>query len=244
MNIWEQGIDTVLFDKDGTLIDLPSIWIPWVEDTVRYLQRMQMDISIDEAKRAVGVNLSDGGVDPKSPLAIASIQESIIIFAFLLFQKGVAWDKAIIYSGESIAYADERQNCSKDLKIVDGISNLLAEMRGRGLKLGVLTADDTDKARKQLEILQLASYFDFIIGSDLVEKGKPFPDMAYLARDVYMVNLERAAIIGDTSADIQLGKLSSLKMTIGIASYSEGKAEHLQEADYIIRSYSELLGSE
>ncbi|BAQ10234.1 HAD-superfamily hydrolase, subfamily ia, variant 3 [Bacillus sp. OxB-1] len=246
MNFWDQDVDTVLFDKDGTLIDFPSIWIPWVEDAVRYLRERiaGIDISPAEAKQAIGVDVTDGSVDPRSPLAIASIEESITILAFLLYQKGLSWDSAVIYARECIAYADKRQNDSTSLQAVERISDLLGEMKKRGMRLGVLTADDTDKARKQLEELQLGSYFDFVIGSDLVERGKPFPDMAYLARDRYGVDLQRAAMIGDTNADIQLGKRAGVKLTIGIASYTKGKTGHLQDADYKICNYGELFGKE
>lgn len=243
MNVLAQGVETVLFDKDGTLIDLPSIWIPWVEDIVHFLQRTisAYEISVDEVKQAIGVDILDGSVDPKSPLAIASIEESITIIAFLLYQKGLPWDAAVTHARESIAYADDKQNHSTGLEAVEGVSILLAKLQKKGMQLGVLTADDTDKAWKQLEELQLSRYFDFVIGSDLVERGKPFPDMAYLARDRYGVDLAKAVMIGDTNADIQLGKRAGVKTTIGIASYTKGKIGHLEEADHIIHSYRELF---
>jgi len=243
MKLLANGVETILFDKDGTLIDFPSIWLPWIEDIENHLMHKLSDypLSPGELKRAFGFLEQKDSIDPKGPLAIASIEESITVIAFLLYQNGVPWDSAVTYARESADFADEIQNHSLALRPVEGIIELLDSLSEKGITLGVLTADNTDKAKEQLKELKLDEYFQFIIGSDLVERGKPFPDLAYVARDKYGVNLKEAIMIGDTNADIQLGKRAGVKMTIGIASYTKNETNHLNEADWIIQNYAELL---
>ncbi|ARJ39609.1 HAD family hydrolase [Sporosarcina sp. P21c] len=234
---------TILFDKDGTLIDLPSVWLPWIEDVDQYLSNSisNYPYQAEGIKHLIGINKQDGTIDPKGPLAIGSVEESVSIIAFLLYTKGMSWDSALLYARDSVDYANERQNHSPFLQLVEGIEELLIQLTDKGYNLGVLTADDTDKANEQLDRLNILKYFNFVIGSDLVERSKPFPDLAYAARDRYGVKLENSVMIGDTNADIQLGKSAGVKFTIGIVSYTGSDVTHLREADLLIHNYSELL---
>ncbi|WP_235694736.1 HAD family hydrolase [Brevibacillus agri] len=242
MPVFGEDIQTFLFDKDGTLIDLPSIWIPWAYDIHRHLAEVMPNcpFSLAEFGDAVGI-WGEDEVDPKSPLAIASLGEMQAVIAFLLYEKGVAWDSAVLFARDSIQYADEKQNSSAAIRPVHGVRELLTELKKAERVLGVVTADDTEKARVQLERVGLAEYFDFVIGSDQVQNGKPYPDMAYLARDRHGIALGQTVIVGDTNADMQLGKSAGLKATIGIAANSRNETAHLAEADLIVTSYSELL---
>jgi phosphoglycolate phosphatase len=243
MKLLTQEIETVIFDKDGTLIDLPSVWIPWIKDAHFFLSQTMPDcqLNLKEYEEAFGFSETDSFVEPEGPLAIASVEESITIIALLLYRHEISWDKAISYARESTDFANEKQNSSIQLRLIEGIVELLEQLQKQGKQLGVITADDTKKAWMQLEKLQIANYFQFIIGSDLVERGKPFPDMAFLARDQYSVNLEKTVMIGDTGADIQLAKRAGMKMMIGITCVGKEEATHLKEADWVVSKYDELL---
>lgn len=180
-------------------------------------------------------------VDPKGPLAISSLDESQAIIAFMLYKQQIPWDLAIIHSGESICYANKMQDNSTSIKRIHGIKELLSKLKKKNIILGVLTADKTTKAWKHLQNVQLADYFDFVIGSDQVENGKPYPDMAYLARDRYGITLSKTMIIGDTNADMQLGKRAGMNATVGIVTYSKNAIDHLKDANFIIKNYSEVI---
>lgn len=241
MNRQENEIEAVLFDKDGTLIDFPSVWIPWVEDIYKHLLSSLPDcqLSLVRLKKAFGIH--EGKIDPNSPVTVAGSEESITITAFLLYELCVPWDLAVTYATEAVTSANSNQNDSPYLQLVQGIERLLIELKEAGVTMGVLTSDDTDKAEKQLERLGLASYFQFVIGSDQVKQGKPFPDLAYLARDRYGINLANAMMIGDTVGDIELGKRAGVKSTVGIITYAKGETGHLEGADQLIEHYDELL---
>ncbi|MGG1658015.1 HAD family hydrolase [Brevibacillus sp. NRS-1366] len=242
MQIFGQDIQTVLFDKDGTLIDLPSIWIPWAHDIHKHLAEVVPGCQFDLGEFGVALGIrGEDEVDPKSPLAIASLDEMQAVIAFLLYGQGVPWDSAMIFARESIQYADEKQNNSAAIRPIAGIHELLIELKEKKLVLGVVTADDTEKAWVQLEKVELAKYFDFVIGSDQVQNGKPYPDMAYLARDRHGITLCNTVIVGDTNADMQMGKSAGVKATIGIVLNPQNEITHLADADLIIKSYSELL---
>ncbi|KEF39196.1 haloacid dehalogenase superfamily enzyme, subfamily IA [Schinkia azotoformans MEV2011] len=241
MLILGREINTILFDKDGTIIDFPSIWIPWIDNIFDYLVDTvpECPLSRIELRTAFGAEGKGDFVDPKGPLAIASIEESKTIIAYKLYENGVPWDSAVVYASESVKFANEKEN-SSTIKAIDGIKEFLEDVRANNIRLGVLTADDTDRAWEHLKEVKLADYFEFVIGSDQVSNGKPFPDMAYLARDRYSITLSETMLIGDTNADMQLGKNAGVNVTVGIVTYSDNNINHLKDADIIIKSYKEL----
>ncbi|AOM83502.1 HAD family hydrolase [Salisediminibacterium beveridgei] len=234
-------IDTVIFDKDGTLVDFESLWFTWLDDIHSYLTS---SFSIedpnfkDELYQALGIAGRD--IDPMSPLAIGSLNDSKVIISFKLYIKGVPWDQAVELVTKSIDYANERQSKSDAIRPVQGIERVLEEMKSIGMKLGVMTADETSQAKEHLRALKLAHFFDFIIGNDQVENGKPYPDMAFLAADQYDAVLERSVMIGDTNGDMKLGKNAGMHASIGILSYAKNHGAHLEDADYKITTYDDI----
>lgn len=241
MKLFGENIQTIFFDKDGTLIDFSSIWIPWAKDIYRYLLSKGADCNLcyEQLMAALGVGEAEQ-VDLKGPLAIGTMVESQYIVACKLYEGGMPWNVAIIHAKESIEYANKLQNDSASIQPIDGIDECLATLKQHDISLGVLTADDTDKAWHHLKKIGVAHYFDFVIGSDQVANGKPYPDMAMLAKERYGVTLSEAMMIGDTNADMQLGKNARMKLSVGIVPSSQEDA-HLEDADYIIRHYKQLF---
>jgi phosphoglycolate phosphatase len=239
------SVDTVLFDKDGTLVDFESLWFTWVDDIYSFLNSSlsRYDSDLRQTIRQ-SLGITDNKVDPKSPLAIGSLNDSKIIIAYELYKSGTPWDLAVELVTKSIAYANKRQNESDTIKAIKGIKELLSEMKENGMTLGVLTADETDQAEKHLQTLNIAHYFDFIIGNDQVEKGKPYPDMALLAADRHGFSLERAVMIGDTNGDMKLGKNAGTYASIGIITYAKEDSSHLKDADCTIDCYSKIQVAE
>ncbi|TQR08734.1 HAD family hydrolase [Psychrobacillus soli] len=229
----------VLFDKDGTLIDCDALWIPWVEDIYEFLivKVPQFKTSYNEFGLPLGI-LDNGKIlDPVSPVAVGSITESHVIIALKLYEAGVHWVDAMIFAGEAVAYANEKQNNSTLITKIAGVEEVIRELKNRNIKLGVLTADDTKKAINHLETVGLKHYFDFILGTDLVTRSKPYPDIAFLAKDNYGINLEESVMIGDSNGDMILGKESGMRLMVG---FNENN-QVLRDADLMINHYSTSL---
>ena len=58
-----------------------------------------------------------------------------------------------------------------------GIDELLRYIKKKGLKCSVATATPAERTKEYLTRLGIISYFDEIVCADMVEKGKPEPDI-------------------------------------------------------------------
>ncbi|RUL55884.1 HAD family hydrolase [Lysinibacillus antri] len=233
----------VFFDKDGTLIDLFSIWIPWSKSVYLYITNSLEEpfpLSEREFIMKLGVNEDEMSIDITSPLAIGSILESQIITAFILYENGIRWDQAMTIAKGAMDFANEQKKVL-EVKLLPGVYELLRQLKANGIKMGVVTADITSNAVYMLEKVQLSHFFDFIYGSDLVENSKPSPDLAYLAAERHHINLSKVIMIGDSNADMRFAKNARLLQGICINCNGQNHSNNFPDADVIIEKYDHKL---
>ncbi|SDX33758.1 HAD family hydrolase [Paenibacillus sp. CF384] len=242
-------IDAILFDKDGTLIDFIFTWGRWSEHMLeafanqleaKQLPPMQLDMATLWGTR----HASNGEIidyDRNGPLAMGTIDDLIAVLAWQGYLAGMSWAEAKLAVQQCRQYADAQLHAARAAKALPGVIPFLEQCRENGLILAVVTADETDAAVKQLEWLGLTSYFAACIGTDQVERGKPFPDMVELACSRLSLSPSRVAVIGDTNGDMKMAKFAGAAVAIGIASdASDGARAKLSDADAVIVSMSEL----
>lgn len=58
-----------------------------------------------------------------------------------------------------------------------GVDTLLAALHERNIRTAVATASDWRRAKKYLEMIGILDQFDEIICVDMIENGKPMPDI-------------------------------------------------------------------
>lgn len=236
-------VQWVIFDKDGTIIEMDSLWIAWAKNLyVNLTENSDSEIcfSLQTFLRNIGVNDNGTTIDPTSPLAIGSIQEAETIVAFLLYQQGIPWSKGVTLARAASNLATSQQENSK-VQALPGIRNLLITLKNKGMKLGVITADQTARAKSHLQQLELLALFDFVLGSDQATSSKPFPDLAYVAKEQFQVSLEKAVMIGDSNADMLFAKNAGMCFSIGIIPSATYPKDYLPDATTIIEAYDESV---
>ncbi|QGU94213.1 HAD-IA family hydrolase [Clostridium bovifaecis] len=77
-----------------------------------------------------------------------------------------------IFKERNIIYKDI---VNKEMKVMNGLSDLLEYLKISGIKSAVVTGSNRDIAEFILDKLGILSYFEFIIAGDEVEKCKPDP---------------------------------------------------------------------
>ena len=93
------------------------------------------------------------------------------------------------------------QNHEKEIRLYDGIHEMLIELKTRGAKLAVATNAYRVSALESLGYLNLRELFDVIVCADDVRKAKPYPDMLYHTLTELDITNTESIFIGDGPRD-------------------------------------------
>ncbi|WP_456277504.1 HAD family hydrolase [Bacillus sp. AK128] len=232
-------VDGILFDKDGTLLDFGTLWIGWSKTFIdRIVDRNDLHYDKNELAQSIGFSYAEGSWDPMGPIAIGSLQDIISILTYSLYRKGMPWNEGFKIVNEAYVEVEQSYDWSSSVKPIKGLLSFLEQAAAQSIKMGVVTSDDSERAKRHLEILGIDQYFSAVIGHDSVKKGKPFPEMVYAACEQLSVKPERTITIGDSNGDMLLGKNGNSIGCIGIVSSLDQPVEHLLNADEVIRDYT------
>lgn len=176
-------IKAVLFDKDGTLLDFTGMWGFWTDcvlnDFRKQLATRGLRIDTDEFPQIWGTFHDDqgrmNGYDVRGPLAMGTMDEVYAVLTWHGYRAGLSWAEAKIMVRECLAQAEEEMEQHRPARPLPGVQEFLEKCRTEGVVMGVVTADDTPSAIKHLQWMGLDSFFDVVIGTDLVERGNLFP---------------------------------------------------------------------
>ncbi|MGQ4733133.1 MULTISPECIES: HAD-IA family hydrolase [Streptomyces] len=138
-------------------------------------------------------------------------------------------------------FVRESYRRAHQVPLFPGVSELLQELRERGLKLAVATGKSGPRARSLLGQLGVLDLFDHVIGSDEVARPKPAPDIVLRALELMRVLPSEAVMIGDAVTD--LASARSADVTAVAAMWGETAEAELLAAgpDVVLRKPEELL---
>ena len=69
------------------------------------------------------------------------------------------------------------------IPVKEGAYELLTYLRAHGYKVGMATSTPWDTVKEHLERTDMTQYFDAIVTGDMIEHGKPAPDIYLLAAE-------------------------------------------------------------
>jgi phosphoglycolate phosphatase len=240
----------ILFDKDGTLLNFIRLWGSWSESLYRhYSNKCATTVNhgtIDPISDLWGtVHDSTGQIIDYSrngPLAMGSIGDLLAIVAWQGYRLGLPWSESMRFARESKRLADEEMEHVRPAYPLPGAIDFIKQCCEQGLALGIVTADETSEAVKHLEWMGIRQFFKVIIGNDLVEQGKPYPEMVDRACLELGLLPHQVALIGDTNSDMQMGNSAGVAVTIGLMSEETPimKEQWLKDANVVISTYSKL----
>ncbi|KAL5022044.1 hypothetical protein ScPMuIL_001199 [Solemya velum] len=229
----------VIFDKDGTLICFHSMWSPWARKIAAKLSTASgLDIK-DTVYNSLGYCSMTERVKPGmlAECTTTIIQEEM---AKLLEKEGIEKDKAreIVKNN----WVEGHTGDPEHLKSVTDVKTLFQILKGNNIKVAVCTADSRKGTMATLESLGLGEYIDHVVcGDDPVNTPKPSPQNAWHICEELGVDPKSAVMVGDTKADVGMGKAANLGWNIGVLSGVCQTSDLLPDADHVIRSVNDLL---
>nr|WP_281431732.1 phosphoglycolate phosphatase [Rhodomicrobium vannielii] len=225
----EQGVTgepnwprAVVFDLDGTLIDsAPDITHALNTATGK---RGLAPFAVDEVKAMVG-----GGVP--------TLVERALIARGLPHP-----DITPVVQDFIVAY---RENLTTHTKIYPGARELLEQLKAEGRNLGLCTNKHHAATLAILQKLDLAKYFNCVIGEREGQPRKPNPGPLLDVLTALDVSACCAVMVGDSEADVECAKAAGVRSVVVTFGYSR-TAPELLGGDALISSLGELpqaLGS-
>ncbi len=134
-----------------------------------------------------------------------------------------------------------RENCMYEVKPYEGIRELLAALKEKGLKIAVLSNKPHVETIHVIETLFGKAYFDCIQGQKDNVAIKPSPEGVFQILEQLKVDAQEILYLGDTATDMKTGKGAGA-FTVG-ALWGFRERQELEEngADAIIAHPLELL---
>jgi phosphoglycolate phosphatase len=232
----EFDADLILFDLDGTLVDGRARYRRLAESRMKAMTRRVSREAAETWARLEGVDPESLTVDMNGPLSKAPRREDLTVAAVALYLHGHPWHRARELSKAIYDEADEIQRRSYSPRFFPGAREALEGLRTRGFMLGVATNGEASLTLGVLETLGALELFNVVVGADMVNEGKPAPDMILKACELAGVSPEMTVYVGDQPTDAQAAKNAGVAYNVGVGGLDLLDAG----ADAVVDSVSEL----
>ena len=231
------GIDLVIFDKDGTLVDFHGPWGEWAETLADRIDAAA-DLDVRHPLFAMlGYDLISGRVLAHGALAatpMARLREMTV---------GVVADSGVpLEIAEAIVAAAWRAPDPVDVaRPLADLGGIFARLRSAGRQIAVATTDDRDPTERTLALLGIADRVGAIVAADDGIPVKPAPDMVFHVATRLHVAPERCAVVGDSPKDLAMGRAAGVGLVVGVLSGVGSESDLAGLADVLLDSVAGLL---
>lgn len=200
----------VLFDLDGTLADtVPLIADHIAASVTRFSVATEPDAVVPFIGRPLEVALAE-----LSGIAIDDPRIEQMATSYL-----ASWQGAINERGHEL--------------ILPGVHHMLLRLRDAGFAIGVVTAKSTAEATQLLDVIGVRDDIDVVIGTDLVDRGKPAPDSAWMALELMGADAAGTWYVGDATSDIHMALAAGMR-PMGITSGASPRASLLEAGAEVV----------
>lgn len=227
------AIKGVLFDKDGTLIDVTGTWVPVYRELLAEIFTDLTPEAIEAKFMAAGYDPGLGAFSAGSVLAQGTTQDIVNIWWPGLDEAGVREKMRLL----NVDYAHLGV---KHLKSLMPLKPVLSELHAMKLRLGVGTNDTAASATLHMRALDAADLFDVILGADSVARPKPHGDMIHAFADAVGIKAGEVAMVGDNPHDMETAHDAGAGLAIGVLTGNSGSDHLAPLADHVIASIADL----
>lgn len=213
--------ETVIFDVDGTLVDSAADIHAALNHGLALAGCGPVEFAA--ARRLIGLGLE------------RSVEK-------VLADRGFRLEDAELVGIKSASAAYYDAHLLEQTCLYAGVAETLDSLRGAGARLGICTNKRAEATRRILSGLGILKHFEVIIGREAVAPGKPHPAPLLAAIEALKGQSSRAAMVGDTVADMQCARAAGVTAIAVSYGYSDLPVSELG-ADSTIDIFTELTAA-
>lgn len=226
------SIRAVLFDKDGTLIDVNATWIPIYREVL--MELFATDLSGAEAlMEKAGYDKATGRFRAGSILAGGTTRQLVETWWPGLDEKAAAEKARLLDHGYTHLVRDK-------LTPLMPLEPILSELRAMGLKLGVATNDSHVSATAHMAHVGVIEHFEDIIAADTVPVAKPSGNMIRKFAEITGLPASAIAMVGDNHHDMEEARNGGAGLAIAVLSGNAAHEDIAHLADHTLESIAQL----
>jgi len=168
----------------------------------------------------------------------------------LALNEGRSFDSTVDFfikeNGEKLTLEDierikekKKKYTMKFLQIVayEGVREFISELRKKEIKTAVVTGSGRDFTEKVVQN-HFKELFDFVVTSDDVNRGKPYPDPYLKAVELLRFKKEECLVIENAPIGIESAKEAGLKV---YALETTLDKKHLMQADKVFKNHEDMI---
>jgi phosphoglycolate phosphatase len=225
-------IQGILFDKDGTLIEVNQTWIPIYRRLLADQFKVDRD-GADALRETAGLDRAANKFKPGSILAGGTTRQLVEIWWPSLDAAGIA-EKIRILDHDYAPMAREM------LTPLMPLEPILSELKAMGFILGVATNDSHVSATSHMTHIGVIEHFEDIIAADTVDVPKPSGNMIRRFAEITGLTESAIAMVGDNSHDMEEARNGGAGLAIAVLSGNAGHEDIAHLADHTIASVADL----
>ena len=237
-----KDVGLVIFDKDGTLMNLYKYWSGMLTFRVDIAQRK---LGFEDVHRK-GIMYAMGADTDKERLRsdgqVGLKKREIVMQAMTDALENIGLKDTHDVCIEIFREADEMSidHLPELIEPIAGMNSLVSGLSRRKCMIAVATTDKSERARLALKHLGINDMIDVVVGADMVEHSKPAPDMVNMVLEKTGIRKENAVVVGDAVTDMEMGVNAGVRASIGVCSGLTSRDDLLRKTKYVIEDVSEI----
>lgn len=231
-----EGIDLVVFDKDGTLLDFHAMWGGWAAELGRRLDGATRRPVAGDVFATIGFDPTNGRVRPGAPLAVATMSEIRELIAAVIRR----WCPSVGAARQAVETAWFIPDPVASAVPIADVPALFGALVDSGRRVAVATTDDRSPTDATLRALGVRDLVSALACGDDGTGVKPDPRMLLGLCETLRIPPDRTAVIGDTLADLQMARSAGARLAIGVLSGIDDAATLRPTADLLLSSIADL----
>lgn len=231
-----EGIELVVFDKDGTLIDFQAMWGSWVRTLAEDLTRSTGHDVTGLLFDLLGVDRTTGLVHSHGLLAatpMARIRE-VVVEAVASAGPGQATAQSAVAAAWRAPDPVELAHPLTDLPA------LFDALDARAITITIATSDNREPTERTLAALGIVDRVKGLVCADDGLRVKPAPDGVLHLCALVGISPDRTAVVGDSPVDLAMGHAAAVRRAIGVLT-GVGDRASLASAEVILESVADLI---